>query len=815
MKMRKLVKMTGWIFLSWVLMSSVPGVPFAVSQSLSPSDQVQALGDARLSLIQGDVAIQTKETGEEWGAAVINTPLIPGTKIWNPEKGRSEIQFFDGSYLRASEDTEIDITNLGVGSNGDVVQVGVPQGRSYVSYAGSDAQNSVFQVDTPITSIMSYGPSKFQVDIYNDGATEVSVLRGSVYVQGQNGRTLVDSGTMLSMDSNQNAELSAMRPEDAWISWNLSRDYSLARAGDSSRYLPASLDVYSNDFDTHGRWTNTADYGYVWTPIGVVADWAPYRAGRWCWIGDDYVWVSYEPWGWVPYHYGRWAFIRNTGWCWVPPPAAAVYWAPGFVAWIHTPTYVSWVPLAPRETYYGQGYYGPWSVDVRKVNINRINITNVYINTQVVNAVTVVGRQTFLTGRPERIANVPRNPFKEGVRVSAGRPQITPVRATALPDPSRTVPRNVLPSGDVLARAKKIEHRPVALHQDVSVFRPGRQVPSMPVTRVEHPKPIATVQKGQPQIKGKEVGPQKGQTGGPSAPSTQREFGVAPQHQGPSSTPRVQRKELEPSGQSKTTPPLQRREAAPSSVPKGQTGGPSAPSTQRKFGVAPQHQGPSSTPPVQRKELEPSGQSKTTPPLQRREAAPPSVPKGQTGGPSAPSTQREFAVAPQHPGQSSTPPLQRKKPNPSVQVNKPTPPTARRESPPPAQTSRPLPLSSTPEPKGPSGPSVQRNMGATPQHVGQPSSPPVQRKEPNPSIQTNRPTPPTTRRESAPPAQMSRPVPPSPTPAPKGPSGPAVQRNMGVAPPHVGQPSAPPAQSRPQGATPGTPHTGTKEKEKR
>ena len=669
-------------------MSSAAPVPSAVSQPSSPSDQAQVLGNARLSLMQGDVAIQTRDTGSEWGAASINTPIILGTKIWNPEKGRSEIQFFDGSYLRASENTEVDITNLSMGSNGDVIQVGVPQGRSYISYAGSDAQNSVFQVDTPITSIMSYEPSKFQVDIYNDGATEVSVLRGSVYVQGQNGRTQVDAGTMLSIDSNQNAELSSVRPKDAWTSWNLSRDSSLARAGDSGRYLPASLDIYSNDFEAHGRWMNTADYGYVWTPIGVVADWAPYRAGRWCWIGGDYVWVSYEPWGWVPYHYGRWAFIRNAGWCWVPPLATAAYWGPGFVAWIDTPTYVSWVPLAPRETYYGYGYYGPWSVDVRKVNINRINITSVYINAQLANAVTVVSRQTFLTGRPEGIANVPRNPFKERVRISAGRPQITPVRATALPDPLRTVPRNVLPSGEALTRAKMIEHRPAALHKDVSVFRPGHQVPSMHVTRVEHPKPIATVQKGQPQIKGKGVGSQKGRTGGPSGPSMQREFGVAPQHQGQSSTPPVQRKDLGPYGQTKSTPPVQRREAPPPSVQKAPTGGPSRPSTQREFGVAPQHQGQSGTPPVQRKEL-------------------------------------------------------------------------------------------------------------------------------NPSAQMNRPTPPTNRRESVPSAQMSRPVSPSPTPAPKGPSGPAVQRNMGVAPPHVGQPSAPPAQSRPQAAPPSTPSKGVKDKDKR
>ena len=137
---------------------------------------------------------------------------------------------------------------------------------------------------------MAYSSSRFQVDIYNDGATEVSVRRGSVYVQGRKGRIQIDAGTLLSMDSNRNAELSALRPEDAWISWNLSRDSSLAQAGDSRRYLPASLDVYSSDFDAFGHWVNPADYDYVWAPVGVVVDWAPYRVGRWCWIGGDYVW---------------------------------------------------------------------------------------------------------------------------------------------------------------------------------------------------------------------------------------------------------------------------------------------------------------------------------------------------------------------------------------------------------------------------------------------------------------------------------------------------------------------------------------------
>ncbi len=672
--MRKLIKLSELTFLSFVLISSaMPGV--ALPSPLS--EQTQALGDARLSLLQGDVAIQTEDTGSEWGAAAINTPLIPGTKIWNPEKGRSEIQFFDGSFLRAGENTEIDITNLSMGSKGDVIQVGVPQGRSYVDYAGSDVRDSVFQVDTPVTSIMAYGPSKFEVNIYNDGATEVSVLRGSVSVQAQNGETQVDAGTMLSIDSNQNTELSALRPEDAWISWNLTRDSRLARTGESRRYLPASLDVYSDDFDSYGRWVDTDDYGYVWAPIGLAIDWAPYRLGRWCWIGGDYVWVSYEPWGWAPYHYGRWAFIRNTGWCWVPPAPTAVYWGPGFVAWINTPTYVSWVPLAPREIYYGRGYYGPYSVNVTKVNINRINITNVYVNAGVTNAVTVLNRQTFLAGRPERLVNAPRNPFTAGVRPSIGTPDIKPLRATAFPNPAKVVTEKKLPSREIVTRAQNIKNRPVATRKDISVFKPGERATSMHVNRIERPKPVTSAQK-----------PEQGK-------------------------PSVQRGET---GKAST----ERREAGPPPAKKGQTGGPS---TQREFGVAPHQQGPSSAPTPQGKELGSSKQtSKAAPPTERREAVPPSAQKGQTGGPSAPSTHREFGVAPQHPGPSSGPPARRKEFSLPRQMSKPTPPVTRQQSSPPVQVARPaLPVNRTPF-----GPSVQRNMGAAPPHVGQPSAPHAQ-----------------------------------------------------------------------------------------
>ena len=453
-------------------------------------------GTARLSLLQGDVIVQTADTGNEWVAASINMPLMPGDKIWVPDGGRAEIQFLGGTYLRADGNTEVDITNLRTGGEDNIIQVGIPQGRAYVQYRRLPAGNSVFQIDTPLASAVAYGAGEFDVTSYENGYMEVSVLEGTVYVESSRGNTKVSQGTLASVGTDNYAELSPLRPADDWLRWNLSRDSQFARARESSRYLPPALDSYSRDFDEYGRWVHTPDYGYVWTPKVVVSGWAPYRSGRWIWAGSDYVWVSYEPWGWAPYHYGRWSHRAAIGWFWVPPAVNAVFWSPGFVAWIQTPTYVSWVPLAPREIYYGHGHYGPHSVNVKKVNIKTVNITNVYVNSRVTNAVTLVHRDTFLTGKHARIVNAPANPFTGKVRVSPGRPDIRPVKATYAPIPAKAIPQRALPSKGVLEKGKKwgINKRPVAVRENVSVFT-GRKVTSMLVRKIEKPKSTAEVRK--------------------------------------------------------------------------------------------------------------------------------------------------------------------------------------------------------------------------------------------------------------------------------------------------------------------------------
>jgi hypothetical protein len=441
------------------------------------------LGSLRVSLIEGDVQINTEDTGD-WVPASINMPLRDGDRIWVPEGSKAEVQLRDGTALRLDEKTAFDILT----ADQDSYQFYLSEGRAYANFIGM--KGSVLQIDTPISSVRAYERAIFRIDILDDRYTDVSVYLGSVHAESNDGRTRVDDNMTLALREGFPAELGPMGPPDEWEAWNRDRNRMYADRRAPSRYLPEELQPYSTDFERNGRWVYVKEYGNVWTPTVVVsAEWAPYRTGRWVWIGGDYVWVSYEPWGWAPYHYGRWAHVPSFGWCWVPPRRGAVYWGPGFVGWVRTPTHVSWVPLAPGEIYYGRGYYGPHSVNIINVNVTTINVEKVvYRNVRVRNAVTVVHHDTFVTGRRVDV-RVKENPFLRE-RISVGGPHIKPERTTSVPV-IREIPQARRPPAQIREiRVKEIrERRPLTKERETSVLRPQSPPKEMEIKRIER-KPV-------------------------------------------------------------------------------------------------------------------------------------------------------------------------------------------------------------------------------------------------------------------------------------------------------------------------------------
>jgi hypothetical protein len=266
---------------------------------------------------------------------------------------------------------------------------------------------------------------------------------------------------------------------------------------------------------------------------------------------------------------------------WVPPIRGAVYWGPGYVGWVYTPTYVSWVPLAPREIYYGHGYYGPHSVNITRVNVTNINVTNVvYKNVHVHNSVTVLHHDTFVDGK-QRDAHVKENPFlKEKIHV--GRPDIKPERPTLMPA-VRDIPDRKRPPEKVREiRVKETkEKRPLVKQRTDSVLTPGRTPRQMEVKGNEV-KPY--VQKNEPVKKTvppertgtpKEVKPAERTTGKPAETRpTQREpektREVNPAERAPERTPPVRTPDVKPpekgrvEGPREVKPPESRTQPTPS-----------------------------------------------------------------------------------------------------------------------------------------------------------------------------------------------------------------------------------------------------------
>ena len=163
--------------------------------------------------------------------------------------------------------------------------------------------------------------------------------------------------------------------------------------------------------------------------LPVAVGWSPFTVGRWTdWYGDQ-TWIPAEPFGYVTHHYGNWVYVRNY-WYWAPPVVSVrvgvplldvgFFWYPGRVSWIHTGTYVGWVPLAPRETYYSYRHWGgPHVVVVNNVNITQINI-NVR-NYAYANHAVVVNQNNFYrvnNYRNVRVTNINRTTIINNYRAA-------------------------------------------------------------------------------------------------------------------------------------------------------------------------------------------------------------------------------------------------------------------------------------------------------------------------------------------------------------------------------------------------------------
>src|SRR4030042_6863484 len=78
---------------------------------LFPVSSYAALDIMSVSLLEGEVQIYTEETGE-WVPASINMPIKAGDRIWAAERGRVELHFNDGTYLRLDQNSALEVLTV-------------------------------------------------------------------------------------------------------------------------------------------------------------------------------------------------------------------------------------------------------------------------------------------------------------------------------------------------------------------------------------------------------------------------------------------------------------------------------------------------------------------------------------------------------------------------------------------------------------------------------------------------------------------------------------------------------------------------------
>jgi hypothetical protein len=129
--------------------------------------------------------------------------------------------------------------------------------------------------------------------------------------------------------------------------------FAAPRAAQAQVSVDVTIGGFYDELSPYGQWVDCS-YGQCWVPARVAADWQPYSNGQWIYTEYGWTWVSNDPWGGSPYHYGTWASIEGYGWSWVP----GTVWAPAWVTWSYSDSYVGWAPLPPTVAFGISGYAG-------------------------------------------------------------------------------------------------------------------------------------------------------------------------------------------------------------------------------------------------------------------------------------------------------------------------------------------------------------------------------------------------------------------------------------------------------------------------
>ena len=372
---------------------------------------------ARLSDFAGE--IQLANDREDWHPISRNFPITAGDNLFVGLGGRAELDV--GSIQ----------TWIAGGSNvyfdqfdDQLISARLTDGTIAVRIRSLDGD--AVRVTTAYGEVAFTQPGFYIVSSNTPGSYESQFAQPSLKVRRGEAQFFaptraplaVRQGQVLMLDRNELRESRYYRVQslESFEAWATSRDGRIGRFDQRYAGVINPLMIGARDLAEHGSWADSYEYGQVWYPTSVAADWAPYRFGRWSWVQPwGWTWVDDAAWGFAPFHYGRWVRVGNR-WAWSPGQnVARPIYAPALVTffggdqWSYGnsgPTF-SWVPLGWNEPYAPWYTYTPtyWR-EVNRPYVRGYHSDNEpwrpqhFVHTSIPGAITAVASTAFLAGRP-------------------------------------------------------------------------------------------------------------------------------------------------------------------------------------------------------------------------------------------------------------------------------------------------------------------------------------------------------------------------------------------------------------------------------
>lgn len=299
---------------------------------IAPADSLASQARiVRLSHIDGNVQIDRPGVDRE--KAVLNMPVVQGTRLVAENDSAVEVEFENGSTVRMVGPATITFRDLAMRDEGDKVSlVELEPGTYYfdIHHKGDDD----FRISAMNQDLRVRKTSRFRI-VADSEQAKVAVFKGELQLAGLGEEVEIRKNETLTLnvaDARRYflAKGTEMDPNDAWDkerddyretyanaqSWR----YSNTRYGGPYSYGVTDLAYYGSFFDVPG-------YGYLWRPTAFGLNWDPFSNGAWSYYpGQGWVFVSMYPWGWTPYRYGQWVWVPAYGWAW--RPTRYTYWHP-------------------------------------------------------------------------------------------------------------------------------------------------------------------------------------------------------------------------------------------------------------------------------------------------------------------------------------------------------------------------------------------------------------------------------------------------------------------------------------------------------